>query len=98
MVGASVLGCVLPDDLQRSSAALSETLGRSGTQPPVEFRVRCADGAWRRVEVVRSNRPDDPTIAGVVIDLRDVTDLKQGGPAVEENESHIDTTLIPPGT
>jgi diguanylate cyclase (GGDEF)-like protein/PAS domain S-box-containing protein len=74
LVGSGIFDYVHPDDVQRASGALAETLAKPGVLPPVEFRVRGADGAWRHVEVVRNNCLDAPNIAGVVINVRDITE------------------------
>ena len=78
VVGTSIFDYVHPDDLSRASAALAETLVAPGGLPPLEFRARRADGAWRHVEVVRNNRLDDPAVGGVVINVRDITERKAG--------------------
>jgi len=47
-----------------------------GTRPPVELRLRHRDGAWRHLEVNRTNLLEDPAVEGIVFNLRDVTDRK----------------------
>jgi diguanylate cyclase (GGDEF)-like protein/PAS domain S-box-containing protein len=78
VVGTGVFDYVHPDDVGRAVGALAETLVTPGALPPIEFRARRADGAWRYVEVVRNNRLDDPDVGGVVINVRDVTERKAG--------------------
>lgn len=78
VTGTRVFHYVHPEDLERALEALAETLVTpAGALPPMEFRARCADGSWRHVEVVRNNRLDDPAVAGVVINVRDVTERKE---------------------
>ena len=74
VVGTSVFDYVHPNDVQGALGALAETLATPGVLPPVEFRARRSDGAWRHVEVVRNNCLGDPSVAGVVINVRDVTE------------------------
>jgi diguanylate cyclase (GGDEF)-like protein/PAS domain S-box-containing protein len=74
VVGTGVFDYVHPDDVERALGALAETLATPGVLPPVEFRARRADGAWRHVEVVRNNFLGDRSLAGVVINVRDVTE------------------------
>ena len=49
---------------------------RSGTSVTAEWRVHHADGTWRYVEVVANNLLSDPTVEGIVLTLRDVTERK----------------------
>ncbi len=66
---------VHPDDVRNVVGALIETAARSGTER-IECRVRHADGSWRHVESSVSARLDDPTIEGMVLNTRDVTERK----------------------
>jgi PAS domain S-box-containing protein len=77
VVGTGVFDYVHPDDVERAFLALAETLATPGVLPPIEFRARRADGTWRHVEVVRNNLSDDPQVAGVVINVRDITERKR---------------------
>jgi PAS domain S-box-containing protein len=77
VVGTGIFDYVHPDDVERAFLALAETLATPGVLPPIEFRARRADGTWRHVEVVRNNLSDDPQVAGVVINVRDITERKR---------------------
>jgi PAS domain S-box-containing protein len=60
---------------------VEELLPREGTGPrsPVvrEARLRAADGRWREVEVAATDMRDDPAVAGVVLNCRDVTERRE---------------------
>ena len=77
VIGTEVFNYVHPDDFEKTLGALAETLKTPRILPAMEFRARCANGSWRHVEVVRSNRLNDPNIAGVVINVRDITERKK---------------------
>jgi PAS domain S-box-containing protein len=82
VTGTAVFDYVHPDDQGRAFGAFAESLAAPGALPPVEFRARRADGAWRHVEVVRNNRLDDSDVGGVVITVRDVTERKKAEEAL----------------
>jgi PAS domain S-box-containing protein len=44
--------------------------------PATEIRFRHKDGAWRIIEAVSNNLLDDPVAAGIVVNLRDITERK----------------------
>ena len=43
----------------------------------LEFRLRHADGTWRHVQTVKTDLRDDPSVAGIVLTTRDVSERKQ---------------------
>ncbi|MFP5219749.1 MAG: EAL domain-containing protein [Actinomycetes bacterium] len=58
--------------------------GPAGRTSVFEARVRHADGTWRWVEETVTNRLDEPEIAAMVVNLKDVTDRKRIEHALEE--------------
>ena len=44
----------------------------------MQFRARHKDGSWRELEIFGINRLDDPSVGGVVINFRDITERKLG--------------------
>jgi PAS domain S-box-containing protein len=77
LIGHSPLEIVHPDD----AAALQEFFARGRAQPELilthEFRLKSKDGVWRIQEVTARNLLDDPVVAGIVINARDITDRKR---------------------
>ena len=66
---------VHPDDLLIVESALDRVReGPAGSTVAFTARVRHRDGAWRYVEAIAGNQLADRSVAGVVINLRDVTD------------------------
>jgi PAS domain S-box-containing protein len=66
LVGTLAFDQVHPGDIEHVSKSLAEALEKPGVQPPVEYRVRAADGSWRHMEAIRCNWLGDPHILGVV--------------------------------
>ena len=63
-------------------APILRNLFESGiAQPDIivkkEFRLKNKDGSWRIHEATGHNLLDDPVVAGVVINSRDITDRKR---------------------
>ena len=73
-VNQNILEMVHPDDQERCVANLMRALSNPGVNPPAVYRVRTSSsGAWRSLEVIATNCLKDPSIEGVVLNLRDVT-------------------------
>jgi diguanylate cyclase (GGDEF)-like protein/PAS domain S-box-containing protein len=68
---------VHPDDAARVLAFLSKASSEPGVSAPVEWRMRTREGSWRQTDNVVNNLRDDPNVAAIVVDTRDVTERKQ---------------------
>ncbi len=69
-----VLSLVHPEDHDRCRDEIRAALHRPGTQEPVVYRLRHADGSYRLVHSIGNNLLGDPAVGGVVVTLRDITD------------------------
>jgi diguanylate cyclase (GGDEF)-like protein/PAS domain S-box-containing protein len=73
-VGRNMLELVHPEDLEAVMVAFSRDISQRGVHPPAVYRFQAASGEWRNLEVSATNCLDDPAIAGIVINARDVTE------------------------
>ena len=81
-----MLSQVFPEDVPRALEAFSGILERAGTSEPVEIRILRADGSVAWVEAVTNNLLDDPDVAGIVINTRDISDRKAAEEALVRSE------------
>jgi PAS domain S-box-containing protein len=73
----SIVDLLHVDDLQsflRDDRGAWKLAAASGT---AECRWRHSDGSWRDLELVYTDRADDPTVSGVVVNARDITVRKR---------------------
>jgi PAS domain S-box-containing protein len=66
---------VHPEDLATVATAVAEAHG--GHAPTVEVRTARRDGTWCDVEAVITNLLDDPAVAGIVVNWRDIGERKR---------------------
>ena len=84
-----VFDLVHPDDRRRARRVFTQHLAGSGSPTPESYRVRHYDGSWRDVEVVTTNLFDDPSVAGLVLNVRDVTEQNEYRRRLEAGERHF---------
>ena len=64
---------VHPDDVERVRFRVGEQLADGGGGP-FAFRLLTASGAWLHVEAIGNNLLGDPSVGGIVLNARDVTE------------------------
>ena len=75
--GRSSFAFMPEDDARRAMTVLSELRTASGRTATLEFRFRHRDGSWRILEAIGMNLLDHPTLAGMLINSRDVTERRR---------------------
>ncbi len=63
-----------PQDLDRVVDRFARVLAEPGHQERQRVRIRRFDGGWAHVEAIATNLVDEPTVNGVVCNLRDITE------------------------
>lgn len=76
LIGRDVFIGVHPDDMPKCRAAL-DTILSEVQELRLECRRRNKQGEWRAFEVVLNRQLDEPTIRGVIVNARDITERKQ---------------------
>ena len=76
-VGTSLELLIHPDDAPRVRAALRALVEEQGHEAALEHRVRNSAGEWRYVEQHVLNLLGDPHVGGLVVNLRDRTELHE---------------------
>jgi diguanylate cyclase (GGDEF)-like protein/PAS domain S-box-containing protein len=85
LVGRDAFTLVHPDDVELARERLEDAIRHSGPQAPFELRLRRADGSWCWAEDRNTNLLDDPDVAGVVINVRDIEERKRAEEAVRSS-------------
>jgi diguanylate cyclase (GGDEF)-like protein/PAS domain S-box-containing protein len=87
---------VHPDEAQRVCSFVASIGTQPAGQPSLaEFRVRHADERWRDVEALATNLLGDEAIAGIVLNLRDVSERKAFQAELEHQAFHDTLTGLP---
>ncbi|MGH2688964.1 MAG: putative bifunctional diguanylate cyclase/phosphodiesterase, partial [Actinomycetota bacterium] len=92
--GSAIVELFHPED----QALVAEALGsvvRLGSSATLEGRVRHASGSWVHVEANLENALSDPSITGVVVTIRDVTERKRLQDELLHQANHDRLTGLP---
>jgi diguanylate cyclase (GGDEF)-like protein/PAS domain S-box-containing protein len=77
IVGTDVRANIHRDDRAHADRALANLYRGDAQNTSLVLRMRDAEGRWRWLEVIGSNLMDEPSINGVVLTSRDVSERKQ---------------------
>jgi PAS domain S-box-containing protein len=93
LIGKGSLDLIVPDDLQRAIHDFGKAILTEGILVPNAFRVRHKDGSERVLEGVGRNIFKNPSVAGFVMNVRDVTDHRRAEQAIRESEEKHRTII-----
>jgi diguanylate cyclase (GGDEF)-like protein/PAS domain S-box-containing protein len=95
LIGTYERRLIHPDDI-RIRDAVVERLKAVGTpHAPAELRMRHANGEWRWIETIDTNRLEDTAILGIVTNARDITDRRTLGDSLAFGALHDPLTSLP---
>lgn len=86
-MGARVVDLVHPDDVGTFKRLAAELLGGQCTITS-DLRAQHADGTWRWLEVISTNLLDDPSVEGIICNIRDVTETRQFRERLQHEATH----------
>jgi diguanylate cyclase (GGDEF)-like protein/PAS domain S-box-containing protein len=95
LVGRSVFDLIHTDDREVVKAVFRDREGGTGGTTSLELRFRHQNGSWRTLEVVGKNLLDDPSVGGVVVNARDVTQKKEAEERLLHDAFHDRLTSLP---
>ncbi len=76
-IGTCAFDHLHPDDAGPVRSRFDELLEKPDERLSAEYRVRDKEGSWRHFEVIGANMLHDPSIGGIVINARDITERKR---------------------
>ena len=87
VIGESAFDLVHPMDQVGALEGFASTLSSSESRPlPVLCRLKRADGTWLDSEIIGTNHLANPAVAGIVLNIRDVTGSMRTEDALRNSE------------
>jgi diguanylate cyclase (GGDEF)-like protein/PAS domain S-box-containing protein len=95
LVGRNVFDLIHVEDRETVRAVFPVEGGGTGATTSLEVRFRHKNGSWRTLEVVGKNLLGDPSVGGVVVNARDVTQKKEAEERLLHDAFHDRLTGLP---
>jgi two-component system cell cycle sensor histidine kinase/response regulator CckA len=89
LVGTYLGELVHPDDVPAMLEVFERAIQSPGRPRVAELRMLHRDGSWRVLETVGTSLIDDPAVAGIVVNSRDVTDRREAEEALRRSEQQL---------
>jgi len=77
LVGRDCFEGIHPEDSRQVKTVFYSIVAEPGARNSVIYRYQHRDGSWRWLESIGSNLLDDPSIAGMIINSRDLTERRR---------------------
>jgi PAS domain S-box-containing protein len=92
LAGRNAFELVHPDDVPAAKQAFAMLLQKPELTITHEFRFRRRDGTWCWLETLGRDRHDDPAIAGLVLNARDVSERKRAEAKMRLQSTALEST------
>ncbi len=84
---------VHPDDLKQTRHVFAALLQEPGKPFSCEYRLRHKDGSWRWIDGNAMNLQDDPHVAAIVVNYRDITERKLLEEELQRSKDQLEAIL-----
>jgi diguanylate cyclase (GGDEF)-like protein/PAS domain S-box-containing protein len=74
--GSSAFDVIHPGDVEWVRALFRDIIATAGAEVTADFRARHADGSWRWLEATAKNLLAEPSVGGIVVNYRDITERR----------------------
>jgi PAS domain S-box-containing protein len=92
-IGKSPFTHIHPDDYKAVYGKINQIEQGEHTGTPAEFRCRKSDGSWAFLELLGNNQYNNPSINGIVLTVRDISERKRSEIALRNSENLFKTLL-----
>ena len=89
LIGENAFDYLSPEDIENITRNYDDLAHYPGQPVSIEVRFRHKDGSWRLLDGIANNLTHDPTVAGIVVNVRDITQRRRAEETLKEREEHF---------
>lgn len=93
LTGKPFYDLIHPDDRETISGAIGTALRNENRSMPLKIRFCNADGSWRQMEGILTSMLETKGVAGIVLSLKDVTEINRDHEQLEKSLQEKETLL-----
>ncbi|MFO8010121.1 MAG: PAS domain S-box protein [Dehalococcoidia bacterium] len=86
LMGENAFKLMHPDDMEKAREVFTRGVQAPGSTASMEVRFRRKDGSWGYADFIARYLLDDPSVGGIVLNCRDITERKLAEQALEQSE------------
>lgn len=94
LIGTRIFDLVHPNDLPTLAECFLNTLTHVETTTPLEFRFKHGGGPWRVLTGTIKNLLHEPAVAGILINVHDITERQQAEMELRQHRDHLEELVI----
>jgi len=85
-IGTSIFDRVHPDDVGWMTSKLARIRKAGQDRSSMWYRIRDKEESWHHFEAIATNLLHDPTVRGIVVNARDITERRRAEEALRQRE------------
>jgi PAS domain S-box-containing protein len=93
LIGKNGFTLLHPDDVARMQAVWARWVGTPLASVREQYRDRHKNGSWIDMETAATNLLQDPSVGGIVLNSRDISDRKRAEALLRQNEEKYRSLL-----
>ena len=93
LLGRPLVDLVHPDEIPVVTDSLETALATPGNRLPFQCRYRHQDGTWRSLEAIGMSLVEDPAVAGIIVNMRDVTERVLLAESLRASEERLESQV-----
>ncbi len=90
LISKNAFDLIHPEDIASVMEVFNNLIQKPGTVLSIEYRFQEQGGSWRFLESTSNNLLADPSVIGVIVNSRDITERKQAEKALQQLNTDLD--------
>ena len=93
LMGTNAFELIHPEDVEQVITKFKTALAVPEQPQTVQFRFKLKDGSWKPLESIGKNLLSDPSVKGIVVNSRDISEKRNAEKEIASTNSFLSTVL-----